>query len=442
MQARNQLVVDVGDRREVLEIVIGDLNVELRLRRELPAAAAPQSPLATPGAVVVGLGVVEGDRVAIGTSHSDVVLVSPAAHQEQREGVRELGIDANLGGEVFPVRVVTGDRLDATPTSGVADAGHHVRSVAVDGVEVLDVRVTAVRRDTVDGKPGLVEAEVAFFDRHTCGEAVAGVVGVRDLVGVVRAVRDDVVVVDDVDGVIGEGREVGVRLTDPEAAQFEVGVLDDVIEEHRARRAVHEGRRVFVEERAVLVARGVLHVERQVGAQRAEFGLGPRIDAELEARTLVPGVVEVGRAVVVERVLLVEDIRKAPGTTVHVERDTIGVDAGDAVVANAVACADVVTDVAADLQAGFGAGDVVEAGAVYVANANVFDRLRLGSDDRIGGARTGDCDQGRSGAEKKALDVHFLTSSQSYGRPGSPWLPAGLPELSRCALGLTGIRLP
>ncbi|MER9836471.1 hypothetical protein NKJ28_16025, partial [Mesorhizobium sp. M0145] len=28
------------------------------------------------------------------------------------------------------------------------------------------------------------------------------------------------------------------------------------------------------------------------------------------------------------------------------------------------------------------------------------------------GARTGNCDQCRSGAEKKALDVHFLTSSQ------------------------------
>ncbi|WP_292147058.1 hypothetical protein, partial [Mesorhizobium sp.] len=30
----------------------------------------------------------------------------------------------------------------------------------------------------------------------------------------------------------------------------------------------------------------------------------------------------------------------------------------------------------------------------------------------VGGARTGNCDQGRSGAEKQALDVHFLTSSQ------------------------------
>src|SRR5690606_13703575 len=36
----------------------------------------------------------------------------------------------------------------------------------------------------------------------------------------------------------------------------------------------------------------------------------------------------------------------------------------------------------------------------------------LGDDDSVGSARTGDCDEGRSGAEKQALDVHFLTSSQ------------------------------
>ncbi|WP_210163600.1 hypothetical protein, partial [Mesorhizobium ciceri] len=36
--------------------------------------------------------------------------------------------------------------------------------------------------------------------------------------------------------------------------------------------------------------------------------------------------------------------------------------------------------------------------------------------DGVGGARTGNCDQGRSGAEKKALDVHFLTSSQNRVR--------------------------
>jgi hypothetical protein len=39
------------------------------------------------------------------------------------------------------------------------------------------------------------------------------------------------------------------------------------------------------------------------------------------------------------------------------------------------------------------------ASAVDVANLDVFSRFRLGDND--GGARTGNCDQGRSGAEKR-----------------------------------------
>ena len=89
MQARNQLVVDVGDCREVLGIVIGDLNVELRLRRELPAAAAPQSPLATPGAVVVGLGIVEGDRVAIDSRSTVMSSLSAQPPIKNSEKVSE-----------------------------------------------------------------------------------------------------------------------------------------------------------------------------------------------------------------------------------------------------------------------------------------------------------------------------------------------------------------
>src|SRR5690606_9394242 len=76
--------------------------------------------------------------------------------------------------------------------------------------------------------------------------------------------------------------------------------------------------------------------------------------------------------------------------------------------------ADVVAQIAADLQAGFGARNVEVASAVDVADADVFSGFRLGHDDSVGGARTGDCDESRSGAEKKALDVHFLTSSQKF----------------------------
>jgi hypothetical protein len=78
----------------------------------------------------------------------------------------------------------------------------------------------------------------------------------------------------------------------------------------------------------------------------------------------------------------------------------------------ASADADVVTNVAGDLQAGLGAGDVVVADAIRVADAHIFHRFRFRDHHRIGGARTGHCDESRSGAEKQALDVHFLTSSQ------------------------------
>src|SRR5690606_15343880 len=83
----------------------------------------------------------------------------------------------------------------------------------------------------------------------------------------------------------------------------------------------------------------------------------------------------------------------------------------------AAASADLHADIAANAQAGLGARDVIEAGAVNVADADIFSRLRLGDDDGVGGARTGDCDQSRSGADKKALDVHFLTSSQNQNSP-------------------------
>ncbi|MFB9345400.1 hypothetical protein ACFFTN_26280, partial [Aminobacter aganoensis] len=37
-------------------------------------------------------------------------------------------------------------------------------------------------------------------------------------------------------------------------------------------------------------------------------------------------------------------------------------------------------------------------------------------DDSVGRTSAGDCEQSRSGAEKKALNVHFLTSSQNRDR--------------------------
>src|SRR5690606_16837017 len=80
-----------------------------------------------------------------------------------------------------------------------------------------------------------------------------------------------------------------------------------------------------------------------------------------------------------------------------------------------------VAHIATDAQAGLGARDVEETSAVHVADANVFHRLRLGDDDRISCASAGCSDSSHCGAEKHALHVHFLPSSQKLQR-GSGYL--------------------
>ena len=153
------------------------------------------------------------------------------------------------------------------------------------------------------------------------------------------------------------------------------------------------GKRILLEELVVeLVAKPLGHraleVRRQVGAQGAEFSFRTSVQAKLEAGTLVPGAAS--------QVLVIENAVVDQIVEIILLVDRQPAEVRDAVIAGA----DVVAEVAADLEAGFSPRDVVEAGAVYVADANVLDRLRLGDDDRVGGARTGDCDQGRSGAEK------------------------------------------
>jgi hypothetical protein len=52
-------------------------------------------------------------------------------------------------------------------------------------------------------------------------------------------------------------------------------------------------------------------------------------------------------------------------------------------------------------------GDVEVTGAEGVANANVFHGLGLSSDDCVSSLSAGNYCESSSGAEKKALDVHY-----------------------------------
>jgi hypothetical protein len=48
-----------------------------------------------------------------------------------------------------------------------------------------------------------------------------------------------------------------------------------------------------------------------------------------------------------------------------------------------------------------------------ISLTDVFSGFRLGHFDGVGGAGAGDCVECRSGAEKKALDVHFCSPVQN-----------------------------
>src|SRR5690606_36830795 len=68
--------------------------------------------------------------------------------------------------------------------------------------------------------------------------------------------------------------------------------------------------------------------------------------------------------------------------------------------------AELMTDPAADAQAGLGTRNVEVAGAVDVANADVLDGLRLGDDNRVSRLRASGGEGHGGRAEDKALDAH------------------------------------
>ena len=65
------------------------------------------------------------------------------------------------------------------------------------------------------------------------------------------------------------------------------------------------------------------------------------------------------------------------------------------------------TNIAAELQAGFGARNVEEARAECIADAYIFQGLWLSSDDSVSSLCARYCCKSCSGADEKALDVHL-----------------------------------
>ena len=75
---------------------------------------------------------------------------------------------------------------------------------------------------------------------------------------------------------------------------------------------------------------------------------------------------------------------------------------------------DASANAAGHLQAGFGAGDVEEAGAVGVANLHVVNGGRSGFAGQVGGVGAGGNHQAGGGAEQR-LHIHFAVSKKIGG---------------------------
>src|SRR5690606_8624244 len=112
-------------------------------------------------------------------------------------------------------------------------------------------------------------------------EAVAGVEGVGNEIGLAGRVADNAVIDDERAGRIGQRLIQRVGIAEREAAELDVGVLDG-----RATIAADCGRAVsgavavnVDANRAGLLVEADFHV----GAQRAEFGLGAGVQVEVGA---------------------------------------------------------------------------------------------------------------------------------------------------------------
>ncbi len=207
---------------------------------------------------------------------------------------------------------------------------------------------------------------VTLFKSDYSREAVAASESVADCVGAVTASKDHVVV-DDVAEVTSEGYEVRLIETEAQAAELDVCVTKI------ARRTVGA------------VVPVVTSFSKSL--EGTEFGFRSSRETKRETCLLSVGVT----------ILATEGDRITINTAADATATSV----------NVIATSNVVTNIARYAQAGFGAWDVEVASAVSIANADIFNCFWLWCDDCVGSLSAGSCNQSCSGAEEKALDVHF-----------------------------------
>src|SRR5690606_16069976 len=180
---------------------------------------------------------------------------------------------------------------------------------------------------------------------------------------------------------VGEGR---LGVTDAEAAERQPGLVETQVGIVRVPVCHAAEQSEITSPRRVI---GIVGLCADIGLQRAPLGLRTRVEVEAGANIL------------------------------GVFLRTVWV-----IAARITRCADLVEDVARDLEAGFRPRNIEEARTVDVADADVFDRFGLRRQlDHVRRLRAGHAGrQGRRGADEKALAFHVLTSSQN--RPAAALL--------------------
>ena len=249
---------------------------------------------------------------------------------------------------------------DAGEAPGLIDAqvGDDVRHPEAEvgvidrqGVVVDDRTVEVEERGAGDVDGAVALAGCGVFQRQRAGEAIAelGGIGPEVLAGRAGVTRDAHVVVA-VGAAVGEEVEERLRPAHREARKLDERAIPERVEG----RAAAGGRR-----------RGVLRAEADVGAQRAVFGLLADVPRDRPADAVVDVVGQVAGEPPLARHLSARTDRDATGA--HV---VLGLDA----------------HIAAHLQAGIGAGNVVEPIPVQAADLHILHRRCLHR--HVGGLRS------------------------------------------------------
>ncbi|WP_445482833.1 hypothetical protein [Pseudochrobactrum asaccharolyticum] len=210
-----------------------------------------------------------------------------------------------------------------------------------------------------------------MFSRDDSGEAVTTSEGVADQVGAVFTSINHVIV-DDIAEITGKGVECGFIETDAQATKLHVSKIQSMT----TLVTVREVETVFC-----------------VSTQSAKLSFRSGVRTKSEAAVDIICIFVLLFPVASATFKLV--IPLTTGITIFFAGISI------------TTASSLETNVTGDAQACFCAWNVEVASAVCIANAYIFNSFWFWCNDGVGSLSAGYCNESCSGAEKKALNVHF-----------------------------------